>query len=286
MNILTFDIEDWFNLLEHPLTDNIDNWKAFESRVDRSTKMILDLLDEHDTKGTFFVLGWVAENHPQIIKEIQKRGHEIGTHSYAHKVAYSQTRDEFSNDLIKSIRMLEDVLGKKITAYRAPGFSVTEKNMWVYEILMENGISHDSSIFPAARYHGGFNNFPAHKPFKIHHQNKEIHSFPLNIKKILNFNVVYTGGGYFRLLPKQIIKRFMEGDDYVMTYFHPRDFDYQQPVMDKLSLFRRFKSYYGLKGALQKLSSIIEDFSFMNIEEADKRINWNEAETIYLKNYI
>ena len=167
MKILSFDIEDWFNLLEHPSTDDINNWSKFDSRVKKSTDAILEVLNEYNISASFFILGWVAENQPEVVKKIHDSGHHIGTHSYAHKVAYSQSREEFEKDLKKSISLLEDLIGKKIDSYRAPGFSITAQNMWAYEVLHENGIIYDSSIFPSARYHGGFKNFPTKKPFKL-----------------------------------------------------------------------------------------------------------------------
>ena len=285
MKILTFDIEDWFNLLEHPSTDDIDNWKKFESRVEKSTLKILDLLDETNTKATFFVLGWVAENQPAIVKEMVNRGHHIGTHSYAHKVAYSQNISEFEEDLKKSISLLEDAAGIKITSYRAPGFSITPNNMWAYEVLAKHDIFIDSSIFPAARYHGGFKDFPTTEPFIFNIGEKEIFSFPLNTKKILNIDLVYSGGGYFRLLPKKIISKFIKNDDYVMTYFHPRDFDHDQPMMENLSLFRKFKSYYGIKGAYEKLRTILKENNFVSIESAYHDIDWQNKLNLNLDKF-
>ena len=285
MKILSFDIEDWFNLLEHPSTDDIANWKKFESRVESSTIKILDLLDETNTKATFFVLGWVAENQPAIVKEMVSRGHHIGTHSYAHKVAYSQNKIEFEEDLKKSIGLLEDAAEISITSYRAPGFSINQSNMWAYEVLAKHGIYIDSSIFPAARYHGGFKNFPTSEPFKLNIDEKEIYSFPLNTKKIFNIDLVYSGGGYFRLLPKKLISNFIKKDNYVMTYFHPRDFDHEQPMMEDLSLFRRFKSYYGIKGAYEKLRAILKENNFISIESAHKNIDWQKKVTLNLNQF-
>lgn len=286
MNILTFDIEDWFNLLEHPLTDDINNWNQFESRVFKSTEKILDLLDECNYEATFFVLGWVAENHPKIVNEIHRRGHKIGSHSYAHKVAYSQTKKEFKDDFTKSIKLIEDLTGCKVDCYRAPGFSVTPNNMWVYDILLEHGITYDSSIFPASRNHGGFKNFPISEPFKIERQGEKIFSFPLNTRKIFNYDIVYSGGGYFRLLPEFIINNLIKNDSYVMTYFHPRDFDYDQPSMANLSLLRRFRSYYGIKGAYKKLKNLLKKNDFISLHQANSMVNWEDQPVIELADFL
>tara|TARA_Y100001970_G_C14170225_1_gene823708 strand:- start:59 stop:922 length:864 start_codon:yes stop_codon:yes gene_type:complete len=286
MKILSFDIEDWFNLLEHPSTDDINNWSKFDSRVKKSTDAILEVLNEYNISASFFILGWVAENQPEVVKKIHDSGHHIGTHSYAHKVAYSQSREEFEKDLKKSISLLEDLIGKKIDSYRAPGFSITAQNMWAYEVLHENGIIYDSSIFPSARYHGGFKNFPTKKPFKLNVNGETIYSFPLNTKSFLNFEFVYSGGGYFRLLPKNIINKFLKEDDYVMTYFHPRDFDFEQPVMDNLSLFRRFKSYYGIKGAMDKLKYVLSENHFISMMQAHKTIDWSKSKTLELQDFL
>ncbi|MDP3443870.1 MAG: polysaccharide deacetylase family protein, partial [Ignavibacteria bacterium] len=156
MNILTFDIEEWFHLLDNESTKTIHEWKNYEVRIHENMERIFAILEKTNSKATFFCLGWIAETYPEVIKEIVARGYEIGTHTSMHQLIYEQTPKEFSIDLEHSVKTLEDLTGQKVKYFRAPGFSITENEKWAFEILVEQGIEVDSSIFPAARAHGGF----------------------------------------------------------------------------------------------------------------------------------
>ena len=268
LNILTFDIEDWFHLLDHKQTENPSYWKNYPSRVVGNTKRILDMLDKRNQKATFFCLGWVAEQHPSLVRDILSRGYELGSHSYCHQLAYKQSRRDFHDDLYRSISVLENISGSKIKAYRAPGFSVTQENPWVFEELIEIGITHDCSVFPARRSHGGFKGLPA-EPFLLNSNGGSIKCFPMNKFNLLGVDVVFSGGGYFRLLSYQIIRQMMLRSDYVMTYFHPRDFDDEQPIIPGLSIARKFKSYVGLNGSLKKLERLVDEFEFGSLMTSD-----------------
>ena len=268
LNILTFDVEDWFHILDHREVEDPASWAQHPSRVVENTRRILDVLDKRAQKATFFCLGWVADRQPDLIKDIVNRGHEIGSHSYSHQLAYKQTRKDFQDDLLRSISILEDISGKKITAYRAPGFSVTQENPWVFDILIEAGITHDCSIFPTQRAHGGFQGVPA-TPFTLERDGGDIKAFPMNTFRLAGRDVVFSGGGYFRLLNYHIIRQMMLRSDYVMTYFHPRDFDAEQPMIPGLGAMRRVKSYVGLNGAMSKLERLIDEFNFQSLLSAD-----------------
>lgn len=272
MNILSFDIEDWFHILDHREVEDSASWAQHPSRVVENTQRILDVLDAHKQSATFFCLGWIADRHPDLIRDIMSRGHELGSHSYYHQLAYKQSRKDFQEDLLRSISVLEDICGKKITAYRAPGFSVTQENPWVFDVLIEAGIKYDSSIFPAMRAHGGFCGLPS-TPFVLEREGGELRAFPMNTFRIAGKDIVFSGGGYFRLLHYQIIRQMVLHSDYVMTYFHPRDFDAEQPMIPGLSLTRRIKSYIGLKGAMSKLERLLAEFDFQNLTSADSQFN-------------
>lgn len=271
LNVLTFDVEDWFHILDHREVEDPASWVQHPSRVVENTQRILDVLDAHDQRATFFCLGWVAERHPELIGDIVNRGHELGSHSYYHQLAYKQSHKDFQDDLLSSISVLEDISGKKITAYRAPGFSVTHENPWVFDVLIEAGIEYDCSIFPAQRAHGGFYGVPA-TPFILERDGGEIKAFPMNTFHVAGRDVVFSGGGYFRLLNYQIIRQMMLRSDYVMTYFHPRDFDANQPMIPGLGAIRRVKSYVGLKGAMPKLERLIKEFNFQSLMSADSQL--------------
>jgi polysaccharide deacetylase family protein (PEP-CTERM system associated) len=277
MKILTFDIEDWFHVLDNPNTETITQWNQFESRLAVGVDRILNSLDERNLKASFFILGWVAEKYPEVVKKIDALGHHIGTHSYAHQLAYTQTKKEFKDDLVKSLVLLEDILGRKVNAYRAPGFSIVEDNLWAFEALVENGIEIDSSIFPAGRAHGGLPNFSDNTPCLARVLDSELKLFPINSKNVFGNNFIYSGGGYFRLFPSFLLRKWFKEDDYIMTYFHPRDFDPEQPLLEGLGCYRRFKSYVGLNRSLKKLELILDENSFIALDQAEKLVNWNNV---------
>jgi len=280
MNILTFDIEDWFHILDNESTKTEKQWENFESRLEYSIEKIFALLDDNNQDATFFCLGWVARRYPHIIKKIDDLGYEIATHSDTHQLAYEFNKNQFNQDLELSIKSIEDITGKKVTSYRAPGFSIKDENLWVFDELLKHGIEKDCSVFPAKCSHGGLVTFSHSKPTYIERNNGKIKEFPINLHKTFGKNIIFSGGGYFRLLPYPILKYFMNRSDYVMSYFHPRDFDPDQPVLDDLSAIRRFKSYVGLSSSLGKLERLIQDFNFVSLNQADKKVDWHNATSI------
>ncbi len=280
LRILTFDIEEWFHILDNESTKTEAHWQNYETRIHQNMDRIFDLLDRKKQSATFFCLGWIVKKYPEIIKKIDSLGYEIASHSTMHQLVYEQTPAAFEKDLVESLKTLEDVIGKKITTYRAPGFSIMEDNKWAFEILIKHGIDVDSSIFPAKRGHGGFASFGEAAPCLININGAMIKEFPINLLNILSMNVIFSGGGYFRLLPYPIIKKLTNRSPYIMTYFHPRDFDPTQPMIADLPAIRKFKSYYGLNGALEKLEHLLSDFKFVDIKTADKMIDWKAAKTI------
>lgn len=277
MNILTFDIEEWFHLLDNRSTQTEKEWSTFESRIHQNMDRIYQILSKNDVKATFFCVGWIAEKYPEVIKEIVNRGYEIGSHTRMHQLVYSQNQKEFKADIEHSIKTLEDLSGTKVKYFRAPGFSITEETKWAFETLVELGIEIDCSIFPAARAHGGFSSYGSSKPSIIEYNGISIKELPINYSSVLSKPVIFSGGGYFRALPYPLIKKWTKQSDYVMTYFHPRDFDAGQPVIKDLSRSRKFKSYIGLKGAEKKLNNWLKDFDFVDIETANNAINWNDV---------
>jgi len=277
MNILTFDIEDWW-VYEHY---GMGNKNEFLPRLDKYLNNILDLLDKKNTKATFFCLGIIARNYPKVIKLIDNRGHQIACHSDIHSFLSDRDESFFYNDTKKAIDSLEQVIGKKIIAYRAPAFSFTEKNKWAFTILHSLGITEDSSIYPAKRAFGGFSSFAGskEKPVLIQYNDTIIKEFPITLSSILGKYIAYSGGGYFRLLPYSFIKNKMEKSEYVMTYFHIKDFDFEQK---KVFYTRYIQNYYGLKKAYHKFQSLIDDFKFVSINQATEMTNWDKISIIQL----
>jgi polysaccharide deacetylase family protein (PEP-CTERM system associated) len=274
VNILTFDIEDWFHILDNSSTKSVEQWSDFEPRIHQNMDLIFRLLEDTDTSATFFCLGWVARKYPEIIRRIDAAGFEVATHSDLHQLAFEQSPQIFEEDLKRSIDSLATITGKKVRAYRAPGFSLKEENKWVFDVLVKHGIEIDCSIFPAFRPHGGFKSFGIAEPCRVRVGNQFIKEFPINLGV---GNMVFSGGGYFRLFPYHLLSRWFKQTPYVMTYFHPRDFDGNQPILDNLSILRRFKSYYGLNGCLVKLKKLLLEQDFIDLAEAEQRVHWDKT---------
>jgi polysaccharide deacetylase family protein (PEP-CTERM system associated) len=278
MNILTFDIEDWYNC-DFITTDF--EWDKHEVRIYESVDRILDELTKRNLKGTFFCLGWLAEKHPEIIKKIHKQGHHMGCHSYQHELSFRFDREGFKQDTLKAKKLIEDVIGEPINAFRAPGFSITEKNVWALEVLTELGFEYDCSLFPARHDYGGFSSYGKAEPAILNLPNgKQLKEFPMNIHYVLGKNIVFSGGGFFRFFPYRLIKYWSSRSFYLMTYFHPRDFDPDQPVIKALPLTRRFKSYVGLSTSFMKFQKLLNDFEFLSVREANDNINWKKTRVI------
>lgn len=282
MKILTFDIEEWFHILDNDSTKTEKNWVNYESRIHQNMNKILDILETTNTKASFFVLGWIAEKYPEVVRAISERGYKIGSHTTMHQLVYQQDKNQFQSDVERSIKSLEDISGEKVNMFRAPGFSITEKNKWAFEVLYELGIEIDSSVFPAKRAHGGLPNYGSAKPSILQYNGVQLKEFPINTQTILEKTIIYSGGGYFRVIPYFLLKKWTIEDDYIMSYFHPRDFDPSQPMIQSLSLLRKFKSYTGLKNSESKLKKWLTDFDFFDIKSADEKISWDKAMIVNL----
>ena len=276
MNILTFDIEDWYN---HDDYSQDFAWEKHEVRVYEGTEKILKALDERGLKGTFFCVGWIAEHHPKVIQWIAERGHHLGFHSYQHELSTRFTREQFREDTYKAKSKIEDVTGKEVNSFRVPSFSITRENLWAFDVLAELGFKYDSSVFPSHHEFGGLPDFPS-SPHIIRTPHGNLKEFPISIGKILGREIVYSGGGYFRVMPYWLLKRLTEESEYVLSYFHPSDFDPNQPQMPQLPMMRQFKNRVALKGAYNKFKKYLSDFDFIDIVSADSNMSFNIIEDI------
>ena len=282
MNILTFDVEEWFHLLDFDATRGEEQWGNYEVRIYENVERILKLLVETNTKATFFIIGWVAKTYPDVIRKIAEK-YEIGSHTMTHQLVWQQSPQEFRNDVEASVKLLEDITGQKVTSFRAPGFSIRESEKYAFEILHELGITTDCSVFPAQHAHGGMPSYTEPVPSIIKYNGVQIEEFPVTYKDIAGKHLIYSGGGYFRLFPYPLIKKWSkESDKYLMSYIHPRDLDGGQPVLEGLPLTRRFKSYVGVKGAEKKLRNYLTDFDFMDLQSARKIIDWDKVPVVQL----
>lgn len=266
--ILSFDIEDWFQVENLKQAIKREEWDGQKLRVIRNTQRILNILDRYGVKASFFVLGWVAERVPQLIYEIHKLGHEIASHGYEHELINNLSRQEFRNDLIKSNKILEGIIGHKVFGYRAPSFSITD---WAIDILYEEGFKYDSSLvqtFFHDRY-GKIENIISKQNQGIIKIRNDFYEVPISFISFLNKDIPWGGGGYFRILPYAIFKygvnRILRSKKYYLFYFHPWEIDSFQPKIKNIKWSYKFRHYYGLNRAEDKLIKLLNDFSFKPI---------------------
>ena len=282
MNILTFDVEEWFHLLDFDATRTEDKWGKYEVRIHENMERIFRILEETDTKATFFIIGWIAKTYPEVVKKIAEK-YEIGSHTMTHQLVWQQTPEEFKQDVDASIKLLQDITGKPVKYFRAPGYSIRESEAYAFDTLAELGIEIDCSVFPVKHAHGGMPQFSQALPSIIEHNGTRIKELPITLGKFMGKNLIYSGGGYFRLFPYSLIKKLTkENAAYNMAYIHPRDLDGGQPMLEGLPLARRFKSYVGTKGAEAKLRKYLTDFEFTDIATANACIDWDNAPVIQL----
>lgn len=292
MHILSFDIEEWY--IEKKFNGgHREKYQEFDFYL----KSILDVLDERSTKATFFCLGKIATDFPEVIKAISSKGHEVGCHSNEHLWLTKMTPEILQADTHDAIAALEDVSGQKVVSYRAPAFSIGEENKWAIEILASEGIERDASIFPAARDFGGFASFPTDAPSLITYNGVSVKEFPICLTKLCGREVAYSGGGYFRFFPYTYIQSRINNSDYAMTYFHIGDLlhnkggvmsrkeyenYFKEPGTLKNRVLRYIKSNLGTKKAFDKISRLINNNDFVSLEVADSMIHWSDKETIRL----
>ncbi|MDB3999938.1 polysaccharide deacetylase family protein [Schleiferiaceae bacterium] len=283
MNILTFDIEDWWVYEKYSMESKIHYLPRLNSYLDD----ILAFLDKKSFQATFFCLGEVAAKYPEVIRKIDSRGHDIGCHSNSHRFLWSCTPQEVEEDTRIAIDTLENIIGKKVTAYRAPAFSITEGNKWVFEILANNGITHDCSIYSAKRSFGGFPELNYQEPFRVNYNGTRIKEFPMSTTKFFGRGIGYSGGGYFRLFPYWKIRSIVQKSNYVMTYFHLKDFDKEQirqysDFYGESALSRYFKDYYRLNSNYFKYTKLVSEFDFISVKQADRKISWGDTPNVHL----
>ena len=271
-NIMSVDLEDFFCDLP------FDTWSKYESRVLKNTNKILELFEKYEIKATFFTLGYIAEKFPDLIKEIDNKGHEIASHSYAHLDIRKTTKEEFENDLKKSIEILEKIIGKKVFGFRAPYFSIDKKSFWAMEILSKY-FKYDSSIFPVKTPLYGMRNAPRniYKPNlanpAIEDSKSNLIEIPMATHRIpIIGNIPIAGGFYLRFLPYFYIKyglnKINKNGNSFIFYIHPKDLDPEMPKINEYG----WHYYYNLNGATKKFKKILENFEFISVRDFLKLI--------------
>lgn len=267
---LSFDIEDWFHIVEVAAVENPDEWPRLHEQfsvVEKYTDLILKICDDAKTRATFFMLGWVAERHPALVKRIADGGHELATHSYWHRKVYELTPEIFREDIERSIDVITDAApGAEIRGFRAPSFSITEGTEWAFDVLLDLGLTYDASLFPGARGHGGYACQPGAHVITTP-SGREIPELPMSLAPVgfgpLKKRMCYSGGGYLRFLPERLIHQgvraeFAQGRPTVI-YLHPRDFAPDVPRV-KMPPHRAFKCYVGMATTEGKLRKLLSEY--------------------------
>ena len=269
-NVLTIDVEEWFQV--EALSESIEqkNWESFKGRLFPTLLKILSLLKERKVKATFFVLGWVAERFPDLILMIKQDEHEIASHGYAHQLVYQQNKNSFEEDVRKSKQILEGITGEEVIGYRAPSFSIVPECFWAFDVLTKLGFRYDSSIFPVKHLVYGIPHAPRF-PFTITLDNgKKIMEFPLSTVRILGFNFPVAGGGYLRLFPftytSWAIRKLNKQGQRAIVYFHPWEIDPHQPKQ-KAKFSNRFRHYTNLGIMENRIERLLNDFEFSSIKD-------------------
>lgn len=265
----TVDVEDYFQVSSFASVISTDDWDHYECRVEANTRRVLEIAAEESTTGTFFILGWIAERYPDLVKEIKNAGHEIGCHSHWHQLVYELGPDRFRFDLRESKDILQQITGDPVTLYRSPSFSITEKSLWALDILVEEGFTIDSSIYPVRHDRYGIPESPT-SPYQIKTAAGPIVQVPGLVCKVGMANIPVGGGGYLRLLPwavtERLLRRVRKGNRPLNIYIHPWEFDPEQPRI-QASWKSRFRHYQNLRTTSNKISRMLRTFHLTTMSD-------------------
>ena len=268
-NALTVDVEEYFQVAAFERTIIRDSWDTAESRVEFSCGRVLDLFEAQGVRGTFFVLGWIAERHPGLVRRIVRDGHELATHGYDHTRVHNFTPEQFRADVVRTKAVLEDIGGVQVRGYRAPSYSINAKNLWALDVLQETGHVYSSSIYPIRHDLYGMPDAPRF-PFRFRPDG--ILEIPVTTVRMGGRNYPCGGGGYFRLLPygafRWMLARVNEQDRQSgLFYFHPWEVDPGQPRVEGAPLKSRFRHYLNLESMATRLERLLGDFSWGRMDE-------------------
>lgn len=271
-NALTIDVEDYFQVSAFAPHIKRSEWNTRECRIERNVTRILEMLAHHQTKATFFALGWIAERYPQLIRQIADEGHEIASHGYGHERASDLTEDAFFSDIHRAKVILEDLCGSEVKGYRAPSFSIGAGNLWAFDCLARAGYRYSSSVYPIRHDHYGMPDSPRFA-YSVRPGLVEI---PVTTLRALGRNLPSSGGGYFRLLPyalsRWMLNRVNTGDQQPgIFYFHPWEIDVAQPRIEGIGRKTRFRHYVNISRMEGKLAQLLEDFKWGRMDEVFRR---------------
>jgi len=270
MHALSFDIEDWFHIVDIEGLDDPSSWDSRPSLVERRTDEILESLRIEGLRATFFILGWIADRHPGLVRRIAEHGHEIGSHSHWHRPVYALTPESFREDTLHSLDAIERACGVRPSCYRAPSFSIRPGCEWAFDVLHDCGIRWDASLFPGDRGHGGYPCGDAPFLFRDAPSGRAMPELPLGLARVGPLSACFSGGGYFRLLPYALLSMGFRAHERrglpAVVYLHPRDFAPDCPRVP-MPLHRRFKCFVGLASTMPKFRRLLRDYRFTTCGE-------------------
>jgi polysaccharide deacetylase family protein (PEP-CTERM system associated) len=276
INALSIDVEEYFHPSEVHTSRRPEQWGSLPTRVPEEMPRLLEMLDRRQAKATFFILGWVAEQHPAVIRRIAEAGHEIGCHSYAHQLVYNLSPNAFREDTVRAVRAIEDACGIRTRIYRAPSYSITADSFWALEILVECGFTYDSSIYPISHDRCGIPGFGRHA-HSVDTPSGEIYEIPIATAKVSGEHVTPVGGGgYLRLLPYRYlaagIRRInREESQPACIYFHPWEMDTGQPRLAE-GVVSRLRTYMGMSKMEAKVDRLLTEFQFEGLMSVHERL--------------
>ena len=281
VNAMSVDVEDYFHVSVFDGIVPRATWESMESRVHANTVRMLDLFDEFEVRSTFFVLGWVGERHPELVKEIARRGHEIASHGYAHRLVYDQTRAAFREDVRRAKAVLETASGRRVAGYRAPSYSITPRSLWALDVLIEEGYEYDSSIFPIRHDRYGIP-VSDRQPYRIDRDSGALIEVPGSTTRLGVLNLPVAGGGYFRILPYWWTRWGIARVNRIerrpaVFYLHPWEIDPDQPRLHAGRL-GRFRHYRNLHRTEERLRQLLGEFRFDTIQSLVAQVRLTIAE--------
>ena len=281
VNALTFDVEDYFHVSALAGAIRPDQWSQYdEGRVVGSTHTLLDLCAEHGHHATFFVLGWVAERYPQLVKDIHSAGHEVASHGWSHQLVYNQTEQVFRQEADSSKKLLEDLTGTEVLGYRAASYSITPKSRWALDTLVELGFKYDSSLFPVYHDRYGMPGIPFEPHVLKTDKDYSLVEFPLSTYGILGYRLPVSGGGYFRLFPywfnRHCLASINRAQKPFVFYLHPWEVDADQPRVDVTGL-SKFRHYNNLDVCFSRMEKLLSDFNFASMQSVLKGLDLLEG---------
>ena len=265
VNMMTVDVEDYFQVSAFDSSARRERWGQYESRVERNTMRLLSLFETSGVRGTFFVLGWVAERFPRLVREIAAAGHEIASHGFSHHLVYEMSQAGFREDIRRSKFVLEACTGRPVLGYRAPSFSITSRSLWALDILIEEGYQYDASIYPIHHDRYGMPDAPRHC-WRVDRRGGSIWEVPGSTVRMAGTNIPIGGGGYFRMFPYALIRAGIARVNQVeakpvVFYIHPWEIDPDQPRL-AASAVSRLRHYHNLDKAEGRLRRLLRDFAF------------------------